>query len=172
MSISFDERVKKAMLGGATCIFCQKEERKEKQNYGPLCEAMVKGAFRDAAAQGAHASKALSLLKRKSGPEYVQAVMVYHSRCQAAGRGSKRPAFEWVQMWMAVEMKSSTRMGTKFLWVTRGYYKWLRKRDHEETDVQAEASWLAEFHELLAQHKCATTNRILFNVEDFVIMED
>ena len=79
---------------------------------------------------------------------------------------------EWVQMWMAVEMKSSTRMGTQYMWVTRGYYKWLRKRDHEETDVQAEASWIAKLDELPSAHKCGKTGRILFNVEDFVIMED
>ena len=118
-------------------MFCQVEERKQKQNYGPACGAMVKGASRDAAAQGAHASKALFLLKRKSGPECVQAIMVYHSRCQAAGRGSKRPAFEWVQMWMAVELKRPSRIGTKYMWVTRGYYKLLRKRSHEDADVQA-----------------------------------
>ena len=82
---------------------------------------MVRGAFRDATAQGQAASKALSLLKKRGGDEYVKAVFVYHSKCQGVGRGSRRPAFGWVQYWLAIEMKSAIQSGTKHMWVSKGY---------------------------------------------------
>ena len=170
--LSFEERVQKAMAGGSLCIFCQDEERKEKHNYGAKCEAMVRGAFRDAKAQGPTALKSLGLLKKRGGPEYVQAVLIYNSRCQGVGRGSRRACFEWTQMRMAVEMKSTAKHGSKYLWITKGFYKWMRKRDHEETDLEAEASWFKTKDELPSAQKCTQTNRILFNVEDFVIFED
>ena len=78
------------------CIFCKDEPNKRNQAYGAKCEPMVRGAFRDAVAQGQNASKSLSLLKKRGGEEYVKAIYVYHSKCTGVGRGSRRPAFGWV----------------------------------------------------------------------------
>ena len=154
------------------CIFCMLEPKKKSQAYGGNCEAMVRGAIRDAEAQGPGAAKALKLLKKRSPAEYVKAVFVYHSKCSGVGRGSRRPAFAWQQYWLAVELKSTVLAGTKFLWVTKGYWKHKQRIDDELSDAEAEAAWHNHWDDLADGEKCKTTFRVLMLVEDFIIKSD
>ena len=92
------------------CIFCDKMPKKKGQWYCSVCEPDIRGAIRDAERQGPAAKKALSLLRRRGGPPLIQAVAVYKAKCASVGRGAARPAFAWVQYWMAVSSPSVRSM--------------------------------------------------------------
>ncbi len=62
---------------------------------------------------------------------------MYKSKCASMGRGTTRPAFAWVQYYMAVELSSRAQAGQKHIWIAKGHYKEIVKRDKELSEAAA-----------------------------------
>ena len=60
------------------CFLCEKNYRAKSQIFcAAPCAADVRGAMRDAAAQGPQAKKAFGSLRRSGGPNFKQAIQAY-----------------------------------------------------------------------------------------------
>ena len=66
----------------------------------------------------------------------------------------------------------SIMTGTKFLWVTKGYWKNHSCINHELTPDQTEVAWHKLWDSLPDGTKCTKTKRVLLEVEDFVLRFD
>ena len=171
----FEEKVKLAKDElSALCVFCGTQPKKRNQAFcNSGCEADVRGAMRDAKSQGPQQYKAFQALRKRGGPDFVEAVMVYKSKCQGSGRGWRRPAFNWVRYFMLVKMESGVMRGTKSMFLSQGAFLRVTMEDENCSKEQATQMWFNEFEKCKGTKRMsADGKRILVKVEDYVLSYD
>ena len=76
--------------GDSLCFLCEKQVRLPSQLFGQICQADVRAAARDAAKSGPAGERAFSLLRRKGGKPFKDAIIAYRCQCSGLGRGRSR----------------------------------------------------------------------------------
>ena len=101
------------------CRVCGKNPAQKNQVFCTSpCAGDVRGATRQAKEQGPEAIKAFQALRKTNPEEFVAAIHIFRAKCASAGRGYKRPEFQWVRYHMAIILASRLQRGAKSLWLT------------------------------------------------------
>lgn len=153
------------------CVVCGVNVRVKKQSFcAHPCQADCKAARRQAKDQGAEAYKAFLALQRRGGAEFAEAIHTFQSRCAGAGRGWRRPAFQWVRYEMCIRLASRVQKGTKSVWLSRGgFTKWYKEENPHASTEQAFAAWAKELETLHSSRISPDKSEILWPLEKFVI---
>ena len=153
------------------CCFCGQYPKKQNQAFCAMgCEADVRAAARDAKAQGAEELKHFQQMRRRGGPDFINAVMVFKSKCQGSGRGWRRPCFSWARYSMLLKMESGIQKGTKSIYCAKGTFCRMMMEEHEWTKERAIQEWFNEYERAKQQKRVSENGlKILMPVEDFLI---
>ena len=137
---SLQEDVARTIMGNsssssliALCKVCGKNNAMKNQVFcSSPCGADVRGATRQAKDQGLEVFKAFKVLRKSSPNEFVAAVHIFRAKCASAGRGHKRPEFQWVRYHMTIMLASRLQTGTKSIWMTKCFCKLQEYRGRDE----------------------------------------
>ena len=165
---SADPEAVKAMV--KLCRVCGKNPCMKNQVFCTSpCAADVRGATRQAKEQGPEALKAFTALRKTNPTEFVAAIHVFRAKCASAGRGFRRPQFNWVRYHMAIILASRVQKGTKSLWLTKFAFAAHTKSVDGLTEPEAFAQFERELASLPAGRVSADRQQILYPIESFVI---
>ena len=164
------EPAKKAAANVKICKVCGKNPAQKNQVFcSSPCGADVRGATRQAKEQGEEAFRAFQALRKSNPDEFVAAIHIFRAKCASAGRGYRRPQFQWVRYHMAIILASRLQTGTKCLWLTKFAYAHNKKMNEGRSEAEAFASFERELNTLPAGRISADRSQIFYPIESFVI---
>ena len=174
---SLQEDVARTIMGNsssssliALCKVCGKNNAMKNQVFcSSPCGADVRGATRQAKDQGPEAFKAFKALRKSNPDEFVAAIHIFRAKCASAGRGHKRPEFQWVRYHMAIMLASRLQTGSKSIWMTKFAYANFKKIEEGMTELESFAQFEREVNMLPAGRVSQDKTKVLMPIEQFVI---
>ena len=156
------------------CLLCGLHPRKAKAIFcAHGCEADIRGAARDAKAQGPNQLKAFSAIRRGGGEAFAEAIRLYKSKCQGSGRGWRRPRFAWVKYQMLIETRSEMQWGSKSVYVSKSSFIKMKMQDDDLTQEAATQEWMNQMEAAKGTNRIHQDGkRLLVLLEEFVITFD